>query len=102
MGGMGGFDINAMLKNPQAMQMMMKLMSNPETKGLFEDPSFMQTLPLLMSNPGALATLAQKDPRIKKIIEVINSPSPAGQPDFASMFGGAGPAGAGAAGDKME
>lgn len=31
----GGFDINAMLKNPQAMQMMLKLMSNPETKSLF-------------------------------------------------------------------
>lgn len=54
----------------------------------------MQTLQVLMSNPAALATLAQKDPRIKKVMEVINSPSPAGEPDFASMFGGA-PGGAG-------
>lgn len=101
-GNMGGFDINAMLKNPQALQMMMKLMSNPETKGLFEDPSFMQTLPALMSNPAALAALAQKDPRIKKVIEVINAPASPNEPDFASMFAGAGagPAGAGFPGSK--
>lgn len=94
--GLGGFDINAMLKNPQAMQMMLKLMSHPDTKDLFADPNFMSTAQLLMQNPAAAATLAQTDPRFKKVLDVINSPSDPSQPDFMSMFGGAAGKGAGA------
>lgn len=91
---MGGFDINQMLKNPQMMQKMLKLMSNPETKSLFEDPSFMGTLQLVMQNPAMAAQLAQTDPRFKKIMDVLSAPDDPNTPDFASMFSGA----AGAAG----
>lgn len=87
--GLGGFDINAMLKNPQAMQMMLKLMSHPDTKDLFSDPSFMSTAQILMQNPAAAATLAQADPRFKKVLDVINSPNDPGQPDFMNMFNAA-------------
>lgn len=93
-GGPGGFDINQMLKNPQSMQIMLKLMSNPETKDMFSDPSFMGTLQMIMQNPSMMTALAQKDPRFKKIIDVINAPADPNMPDFANMFAG-GPPGAG-------
>lgn len=89
---MDGFDINAMLKNPQAMQKMLKLMSNPETKALFEDPSFMGMLQVIMKNPAMAAQLAQTDPRFKKVMDVLNAPDDPNTPDFASMFAGAGAA----------
>ncbi len=55
-----GFDINSMMKNPQALQMMMKLMNHPDTKGLFEDPSFLPIMQMIMQNPNpaVLAKLA--------------------------------------------
>lgn len=72
MGGMGG--MNNVLNNPQALQMLMKLMNDPETKDLMNDPSMFQTLQLAMANPAILTTLAQKDPRIQKILNVISKP----------------------------
>ena len=83
---MGGFDINQMLKNPQMMQKMLKLMSNPETKALFEDPSFMSTIQVIMQNPAIAAQLAQTDPRFKKVMDVLSAPDDPNTPDFASMF----------------
>lgn len=73
MGGMGG--MGNVMNNPQALQLLMKLMNDPETKDILNDPTMFQTLQLAMSNPSILPTLAQKDPRIQKILNVINKPA---------------------------
>jgi len=91
-----------MLKNPQAMQKILKLMSHPETKELFSDPSFMSTLQLIMQNPSIATTLAQTDPRFKKVFDVLNAPDDPNQPDFASMFSGAAGASKPSKHSKME
>lgn len=77
MGGMGN-----MMNNPQALNLLMKLMNDPETKDILNDPTMFQTLQLAMTNPSILPTLAQKDPRIQKILNVINKPSSPDQQNF--------------------
>lgn len=77
MGGMNDF-----LKNPQALQMFMKLLNDPETKDLMNDPTMFQTLQLAMANPAILTTLAQTDPRMQKILNVISKPPSAEEKNF--------------------
>lgn len=81
MGGMGN-----MMNNPQALQMLMKLMNDPETKDLMNDPTMFQTLQLAMANPAILTTLAQKDPRIQKILNVISKPASAEEKNFEDIL----------------
>lgn len=81
MGGMGN-----MMNNPQALQILMKLMNDPETKDLMQDPSMFQTLQLAMANPAILSTLAQKDPRIQKILNVISKPPSADEKNFEDIL----------------
>ena len=80
MAGMGG--MNNFLNNPQALQMVMKLMNDPETKEIMKDPSMFQTVQLAMANPALLSTLAKQNPRIQKILNVISKPSPAEEKNF--------------------
>lgn len=81
MGGMGN-----MMNNPQALNLLMKLMNDPETKDILNDPTMFQTLQLAMSNPSILPALAQKDPRIQKILNVINKPSSPDQQNFEDIL----------------
>lgn len=81
MGGMGNI-----MNNPQALQMLMKLMNDPETKDLMNDPSMFQTLQLAMANPAILTQLAQKDPRIQKILNVISKPASAEEKNFEDIL----------------
>ena len=81
MGGMGN-----MMNNPQALQMLMKLMNDPETKDLMSDPSMFQTLQLAMANPAILTQLAQKDPRIQKVLNVISKPPSAEEKNFEDIL----------------
>ena len=75
-----------MMNNPQALQILMKLMNDPETKDLMQDPSMFQTLQLAMANPAILSTLAQKDPRIQKILNVISKPPSADEKNFEDIL----------------
>ena len=80
------FDMGNMFSNPQMLQMLMKLMSDPETKDMMNDPSLMQTVQMAMSQPALLQTLAQKDPRIQKIINVMSKPQSAEEKNFEDIM----------------
>lgn len=61
--------------NPQFNQAylnaLLKLMQHPETKDLFQDPSFMGKLQAIMQNPQLAAVYMQQDPRLQKVLEVL-------------------------------
>lgn len=60
------------------MQTYMKLMNHPETKDLLADPTFLPILQAIMSNPQE-AFKHMGDPRVQKILQVLQSNMPADQ-----------------------
>jgi len=82
-GGMGG-------QNPFYQQILMKLLTNPETSAYLQDPDFLKKLGDLQKNPQNLAQYLS-DPKIKKAFDVIMKDMGAGgagdMPDFAGNAG---------------
>lgn len=79
--------------NPQYLNAMMKLMSNPETKDFISDPSFMQQVQMIMQNPQMAPMLIQNNPKLKKALDVIQSNSGSNF-DFEEMMKNMGKGGA--------
>ena len=57
--------------NQQQQQLLMKLLTNPETAEFFKDKDFIAKLQLLQTNPMQAMQEAKKDPRLAKVFEVL-------------------------------
>lgn len=85
-GGMGGFG-GGMPGQNQQQQMLMQLLSNPETAGLFQDPAFMAKFQDVQSNPANL-TKYLNDPDVMKVLSALSGGGAGGMGGMAGMFGG--------------
>lgn len=84
MGGMGGMGGQNMQQ-----QLLMQLLSNPQTAKMFQDPSFMAKFQDVQSNPGNIMKY-MNDPQFMQVFQALYGGGGAGAPNFGGFNAGAG------------